>query len=426
MGVMRQKVLDRRALFFLLVAGLFLLVNGLSLSFVRYGGVHREPLGLVAVWFFVSTVVLILFQRYAPRADFFILAIYLFLSGWGLLLQARLAPAFIGRHFVWYLLGTALVVIIAMWIHPLEIGRNYRYTLLIAGILLLAITLLAGVNPTGFGAELWLRLPIPRINAYFQPSELLKLLLIFFFASYFADRGRGLVVSQTGNWRESASYLLPLLLMWGFCVILLIWQRDLGAATLFFVLFVVLLYTATGRKHYITLGALLLIIAGVIGYRAFGVVALRIDTWWNPWPEFNDRGFQIIQSLYALTAGGALGQGMAQGYPTFIPVVHSDFVLAAIGEEWGLLGLTVVLACFAVFTQRGLRIAMLNNNTYSLYLALGITTLLTTQTLLICGGVTKLLPLTGVTLPFVSYGGSSFLVSCIMVGVLLYLSTTTD
>jgi cell division protein FtsW len=210
--------------------------------------------------------------------------------------------------------------------------------------------------------------------------------------------------------------------MWGFCMALLIWQQDLGAAALFFILFLALLYLATGSKWYTLGGLALLLLAGVIAYHLFPVVALRVDAWWNPWPDADNRAFQIVQSLYALASGGALGQGIGQGFPNYIPVVHSDFAFAAIAEEWGLVGSLSVVALFALLAHRGIRVALLRKRPFQSYLAAGITILYSAQALLIMGGVTKLLPLTGVTLPFVSYGGSSMLVSCIMAGLLLHLS----
>ena len=154
----------------------------------------------------------------------------------------------------------------------------------------------------------------------------------------------------------------------------------------------------------------------------FDVVALRVEAWWNPWPDSLGRAFQIVQSLYAVAAGGFVGQGVGQGFPIYIPVVHSDFVFAAVAEEWGLVGSLSLVAIFMLLAYRGLRLAMLNKRPFRVYLAAGITLLFSVQALLIMGGVTKLLPLTGVTLPFISYGGSSMLISSIMLGLLLYMS----
>jgi cell division protein FtsW (lipid II flippase) len=219
-----------------------------------------------------------------------------------------------------------------------------------------------------------------------------------------------------------------LLLMGGFSLLLLVWQRDLGAAALFFLLFLALLYLATGRPAYVVTGLLMLVAGGLFGYVAFGnLVALRIDAWLNPWPDASDRAYQIVQSLYAFAAGGVTGQGIGQGYPGYIPVVHSDFAFAAIGEEWGLIGALSILGCFMLLAQRALRAAVLSTNRlrprpFHTYLAAGIAVLFSVQAILIMAGVTKLLPLTGITLPFVSYGGSSLVVSGLMAGLLFFLT----
>lgn len=404
----------------LTLVGIFVLTNAISLSLVRQEAIVWAHLQPVVLWIVVTAIAAYLLQRYRPTHDTTLFTLYAFLTGWGLVLQDRLAPAFIGRHTLWFTVGTAVMVAIAILPDSLRPLRHYRYTLLLTGILLLGITLLLGVNPSGFGAALWL--PIPFVNAYFQPSELLKLLIIFFFASYFADRGRALDVSHRSGWEGALPYIAPLLLMWGFCMLLLVWQQDLGAAAIFFVLFLAMLYIATGKRRYLLIGSFLLIAGGVIGYLAYDLVALRIDAWWNPWPDFDNRAFQIVQSLYALASGGIIGQGIGQGFPTFIPVVHSDFIFAAIGEEWGLLGTLATICAFALLAQRGFYIALTALNSFRLYVAVGITVLLSTQAFLIMGGVTKLLPLTGVTLPFLSYGGSSLLMACVMLGLLLYLS----
>lgn len=405
----------------LVVAALFVAVQTVALSLVDSGRVAPARLLVPGVWLLLMAAAHIVLGRFRPRHDPFLLPVFAMLTGWGLVLQDRLAPNFLLRQTAWVAVGTALLLVVAVLPRTLQPLRQYRYTVLVFGLILLALTFVFGVNPSGYGAALWL--PVPLLGSiYFQPSELLKLLFVFFFASYFADRG--LVYRDSigrGRW-AFVPYLAPLLLMWGFCVLLLVWQRDLGAATLFFILFLALLYVATGQRAYVLGGFVMLLAAGVIGYVAFDVVALRVDAWLNPWPDYDDRAFQIVQSLYALAAGSVGGSGIGQGFPDYIPVVHSDFVLAAITEEWGLIGALALIVCFALLTQRGLRIALLARRAFPMYVTVGITVLLSAQTLLIMGGVAKLVPLTGVTLPFVSYGGSSMVLGSVMVGLLLYLS----
>ena len=409
----------------LLVAALFVFSNAFALGLARDGRINGSTLWGPLCWLAAQAVAFWLLHKYAPTHDPFLLPLVGLLTGWGIVLQDRLAPNFLLRQVVWVVLGTAVLVGITLLPRNLRWLRHYRYTLLLLGIFLLAATLLFGINPSGAStARYWLRLPIPFFSpVYFQPSELLKLLLVIFLASYFDEREAILQLSQGNGRLQRISYLAPLLLMWGFCMVLLVWQRDLGAATLFFILFLSLLYLATGDWRIVAGGVGLLLLAGTFAYFAFNLVTLRIDAWWNPWPDADSRAFQIVQSLYAVAAGGIWGQGVGQGFPQYIPVVHSDFAFAAIAEEWGLIGSLGVVGCFALIAHRGMRLALLTERPFRRYLAAGIIILFSAQAFLIMGGVTKLLPLTGVTLPFLSYGGSSMLISHVMAGLLLYLST---
>ncbi len=421
-----QEQNGRREGSLLILAAAFVFVNAIGLSLSTAGTISWNHLWAPVFWLILIGGSHFILHRFKPHRDAYILPLYALLTGWGLILIDRLAANFLSRQLIWLSISTAVFILITVLPRNLRWLRRYRYTWLFLGLILLAATLIFGVNPSGYGAALWL--PIPLIGqVYFQPSELLKLLLIVFLASYFEEREELLRVSSRKGLHGSLPYLAPLLLMWGFCIILLVWQRDLGAATLFFVVFLTLLYMATGDRRYVILGIGLMLLASLFAYFAFqDLVALRIDAWWNPWPDANDRAFQIVQSLYALASGHIFGQGVGQGAPYYIPVVHSDFVFAAIAEEWGLIGSMGVIICFLLLAYRGLKLAILAQRPFYQYLAAGITILFTAQTLLIMGGVTKLLPLTGVTLPFVSYGGSSLLLSSVMLGLLLFLSGTVE
>lgn len=408
--------------FLLLLAAAFVFINAVAMSLASEGSFQWSHLYPPVGWLVTIIFAYLVLLRTRPIHDPYLLPLVALMSGWGLILIDRLAPNFLNRQLIWLVLGISILLLSSLFPRDLGWLYRYRYTWLLGGILLLAATLWFGVNPSGQGATLWLKVPLLG-SVFFQPSELLKLLLVIFLASYFDDRSRMLSVRIGNGLRPALAYLAPLMLMWGFCLVLLVWQQDLGAATLFFTVFLVLLYLATGQWQYVTLGFILLLLAGLIGYFAFDLVALRIDTWLNPWIEADSRGFQIVQSLYALASGGVLGQGVSQGYPTYIPVVHSDFAFAAIAEEWGLIGSLTILYCFAVLAYRGIRIASRSNRLFNLFLATGITVVFSTQSFLIMAGVTKLFPLTGVTLPFVSYGGSSFVMSSLMIGLLLNLST---
>ena len=365
-------------------------------------------------------------RRWRPGHDPLLLPAAGLLTGMGLVMVARLAPRFLARQTIWSLLGLGTMLAAALGLREqagratwpgLRLLRRYRYTWLIGGLAVLALTLAFGVNPAGTGARLWLGLG----GFYFQPSEPLKLLMVIFLASYLAEK-RPLLTGtayQVGRLRlPPLPYLGPVLLMWGFSLLLLIWQRDLGAAWLFFAVFLLMLYVTTGQLRYVLLGLGLFGLGALIGYRLFDHVRLRVDIWWSPWAEASGRAFQIVQSLLAFAAGGVLGQGIGQGRPTFIPVVHSDFVFSAIGEELGLLGTLGVMALFALLVTRAGRISLAAQTPFRQLLAFGLAAMLGLQALTIMAGSLKLVPLTGVTLPFVSYGGSSLVTSFALVGLL--------
>ncbi|NWG15944.1 MAG: FtsW/RodA/SpoVE family cell cycle protein [Chloroflexi bacterium] len=408
------------------VSAAFLVVNFLALDLLRPGLNRLSHWLPLVLWGTCAVVGKRLLDRKLPGHDPVIFPLAMFLSGWGLVLIERLAPNFADRQILWLVLSVGAMLLAAALPHLLRWLRNYRYSLLVAGLGLLAGTIVLGTNPSGqAGApELWLGFgPI-----FVQPSEILKIILAAFLASYLAEqypamRAAGLA-SEGRRLGLSPRVVGPVLLMWGLSVVILVWQRDLGTAALFFVVFLVLLYIASGHSLILVSGGLLLLIAGIIAYREFSVVRLRVDIWLNPWPEADARAFQIVQSLLAFAAGGIFGQGVGQGSPVYIPVVHSDFVFAALAEEWGLLGIVAALVCILALFTRGLRIGIQQQGRpFQALLAVGLSTLLAAQSLLITGGVLKVLPLTGVTLPFMSYGGSSLLASFIIVGLLLRLST---
>jgi cell division protein FtsW (lipid II flippase) len=328
---------------------------------------------------------------------------------------------------VWLPVSLAALLAVAAAPRDLRWLRRYRYTWLFAGLLLLAATLVFGVNPSGAQVErLWLQVgPL-----YLQPSEILKLLFIAYLSSYLAEKRELIAVAglRLGRFRvvinafPALPYLAPLLAMWGLAMILLASQQDMGAALLFFFTFLAMLYIASGQPGYVVIGLGLFLVGATIAYRLIGRVALRVDIWWNPWADASGRAFQIVQSLIAFGAGGLVGQGLGQGAPTVIPVVHSDFVYAAIGEEFGLSGTLAVVALYGVLMMRGFRSAMRARAPFAQLLGAGLSTLIGLQAWVIMAGNAGLIPLTGVTLSFLSYGGSSLLASLVAIGLLLQVS----
>lgn len=380
----------------------------------------------VIVWIACSLVGEWWLHRVLPERDKLLFPLAMFMSGWGLITIDRLTPFFADRQTIW--LAVSVVALLATITFPnvLRLLRGFRYTLLVVGLLLLIATILLGTNPSGqSGApQLWLGVS----GLYFQPSEALKIILVAFLASYLGEQYPTLRFSAgtSSGWRLSLSPRVfgPILLMWGICIVVLIWQRDLGAAILFFMIFMLLLYVASGSLRILLIGGLLIVVAAIVAYSAISLVRLRIDIWLNPWLEPDGRSYQLVQSLFAFGSGGIFGEGLGQGAPYYIPVVHSDFIFAAIAEEWGLLGVVVCVGTITTLLMRGLKIAVSQpGRPFQALFAVGLSAIVGVQSLLIMGGVLALVPLTGVTLPFFSYGGSSLLVNFIIVGLLLRLSS---
>jgi|YNPBryantNP2012_1023418.scaffolds.fasta_scaffold00403_2 cell division protein FtsW (lipid II flippase)/cell division protein FtsI/penicillin-binding protein 2 len=412
--IQRERVLLAIAACFF-VAGIITLEIACPVGFALYT--------MLAVVVFLScfTLAHFLLNRYLPHRDPFLLPVAGLLTGWGLLMIRRLAINFLLRQTVWVAVSSVVLLFITRWEDGLRLLRRFRYTWLFGGLILLAATLIFGVNPSGYGPRLWLG----GRGVYFQPAELLKLLLTAYLASYLAERRELLLLEKwkVGKWHlPPPAYIGPLIAMLGLALILLAWQQDLGAAMLFFFTFLVMLFLATARWGYLAAGMALFIALGIPAYYLSERVAVRVDGWLNPWPDAADRTFQIVQSLLAFGAGGVFGQGLGLGSPTFIPAVHTDFVFAAIGEEFGLAGVLAIIALYGVLLLRGFRIAARAPRPFERFLAAGLTGGLVIQAWVIMAGNARLAPIAGVTLPFVSYGGSSLLMSFVTIALLLRIS----
>lgn len=379
-------------------------------------------IGLVGGWAVIWGGGYAVLRARLPEGALLLLPPVALMTGWGLLILARVLPGYLLRQLVWLALGMGVLCATALFSRLSRLLRRYRYTLLVGGLLLLGTTLLFGVNPSGQGARLWLGGRLGRgPGIYFQPSELLKLLLVIYLAAYLAERRS--VPAQSPDLQLWPAVLGPMLLMVGLALVLLAWQQDLGAALLFYLTFLAMLYLAWGRISHVLIGLVMFAPIAVGGALLSDRVALRVSIWLDPWaPAQADRAFQILRSLFAMAAGGLLGEGPGLGYPTLIPAVHTDFVYAALIEEYGIAGGIALLGLLAILVQRGLRIAQRSKSPFETFLAGGLSTLLAIQTWVITAGNTKLIPITGVTLPFLSYGGSSLVISMGLVGLLLNLS----
>lgn len=356
-----------------------------------------------------------------PHADQVILPTAAMLASLSMVMVARLEPSLATRQAVWVGIGS-LAMLVTLTVLP-SIGwlRQYRYTWAALGLLLVLSTFIFGVDPNGSGARLWLGFG----GVYFQPSEILKVLLVIFFAAYLDDYRELLALStvRLGPLRlPPLPYLAPLLLMLAVALGTIVLQRDLGAALLLFGLFLSMLFVASGRSSYVVAGLALFVVGATLLYRLFSVVKIRVETWADPWATASTTGYQLVQGLTALAAGGLFGSGLTYGYPEYVPAVHTDFMIAAIGEEMGLAGTLAVVALYVLLVHRGLRVAMLTRDTFAALVAAGLTSVVAIQALVILGGTLKLIPLTGVTLPLLSYGGSSILANFVLLGLLLAVS----
>ncbi|PWB53497.1 MAG: hypothetical protein C3F13_08765 [Anaerolineales bacterium] len=421
---------DRTEQRLLILAGAFMAVFSLALSLsnaarlrtwqVDYRWVHW--LGF-AVWLIVAWLLHQQLARHLPDRDPFLFPITALLSGWGLLTIWRLSDGLGLRQSAWLLLiGIAFMLAIRFDRtgengRILEYLRRFKYVWLTSGLLLTAATLFLGTNPMGGGPRLWLGC----CGLYFQPSEPLKLLLIIYLAAYLADRQ----VTQASSTRL-LPLLTPTLLMTGLALLLLVFQRDLGTAALFMVLYAVVVYTGTGKKRVLLASLVILLLAAAAGYALFDVVSLRVDAWINPWLDPAGRSYQIVQSLLAVANGGLFGRGVGMGSPALVPIAQSDFIFSAVSEEIGLVGALGVLVLLALLVSRGMRLGMKSGDLFHRLLAIGLVVHLVGQSILIIAGNLRVLPLTGVTLPFVSYGGSSLFVSYFELLCLLLISNRQE
>ncbi len=371
------------------------------------------PIGLAVA--FAAAHVAVRFL--APGADPAILPIVFVLSGIGITFVTRLAPDLATRQVIWLFISVAAMVAALVAVRNLDKLARYKYTLGALGVVLLVLPIFVGFEQSG--AKLWISV----FGLFsFQPGELAKVLVIVFLASFLSENRELLSIgvrTVLGVKIPRLRMLLPLLAMWLISLAIVVWERDLGSALLFFTIFLVMLYVATGRWFYPIVAAVLLAVGGVAAYHVFGHVKVRIDTWIDPFADPSDTGYQICQSLYSLADGGLFGTGIGQGMADLVPVVESDFIFSAIGEEMGLLGGSAVLLLFMLFAVRGLLTAARARSDLAAFMAVGLTASVSLQAFIIVGGVTRLIPMTGITLPFMSQGGTSLLASFIAVGLLL-------
>ncbi|RDB64387.1 peptidoglycan glycosyltransferase [Gordonibacter sp. 28C] len=372
------------------------------------------PIGIFAAFVIAHLAT----RKFAPKADPAILPIVFALSGIGICFVERLAPKLALGQVMWLFLGVACMVLVMVLVRNLDKVAKYKYTLMIVGFLLLLSPLVPGIGQEIYGSRIWLS-----IGSYsFQPGEIAKIVIVLFLAGYLAQNREMLSVF---TWRvgpfklPDIRVLLPLLLMWLVALVIVVFEKDLGSALVFFFLFLIMLYVATGKKFFLVVGLGLIAIGGVGAYIGFDHVQVRVQNWLDPFADAQDTGYQLVQGIYSIADGDLFGVGIGRGLAENIPVVESDYIFAAIAEEIGLLGAAGVLLLFLCLAIRGFVTAARAKSDVSSFVAVGLTTMIVLQAFIIVGGITRLIPLTGLTLPFISQGGSSLLASFIAVGFLL-------
>jgi cell division protein FtsW (lipid II flippase) len=375
-------------------------------------------------------------RRFAPYADPLILPCVALLNGLGLVMIRRLdfaaaekaaqagtaAPrADAPLQLIWTAVAVAAFIAVLIVIRDHTRLARYTYTSAAAGLFLLLLPALPGVGATINGARLWIRLgPIT-----VQPSEVAKILLMIFFAGYLVAKRDVLSLASrrvAGLDLPRARDLGPILVAWAASLAVLVREKDLGSSLLFFGIFIVMVYVATERTSWLLIGLALFAFGSFTAYQIFGHVHARVDTWLHPFADAGGSGYQLVQGLFGFGTGGITGTGLGKGSPGIVPFAKTDFIMAAIGEELGLAGVMAVLMLFALIVERGLRAALSCRDSFGKLLATGLAFALSLQVFVIVGGVTGLIPLTGVTLPWLSYGGSSVVMNWVLIALLLRIS----
>jgi len=396
-------------------------------------------LGLIAVLLGINLLLSFTF----PKADQVLLPLVGLLSGIGVLMATRLGPNLLpfpdpalgSRQLLWVILGLVAFLVTLFGLRNMNWLRRYKYTWALLGIILVGITLAHSLR-ANLDSPTHDQLNIGPLNL--QPSELLKIFLVIFFAAYLSEN---IDIVSGGNLRLGPlrlppfRQLGPLALMLGLALLLFLGIRELGLALLIYGIFLVMIYLGSGKISYVIGSLLIFFVLGFIGYALFSyvrsrfaVVGIDVTTWTAQSEDLYQKtggGFQIVQGLIALANGGIIGTGIGLGHPTFVPVVQSDMIFTALGEELGLAGLFAIIGIYLLIIYRGYRIAVQARDSFNQLLAAGLTSIFAIQTLIIAAGNMKFLPLTGIPLPFLSYGGSSILANYIIIGILLRISHNT-
>jgi cell division protein FtsW (lipid II flippase) len=423
-------------------AELFLLFLALVVGIGAYAavglGVDGEvPVNLIGYggWLTVLVLATHLTLRFtAPYADPVLLPLVAALNGLGLAVIYRLdlakeaaggAHDFAQQQLIWMTLGVLLFIATLTLLRDHRVLQRFTYTSGLAAVVLLLLPLVPGLGTRIYGAQIWIRVgPLS-----FQPGEVAKVLLVLAIAGYLvlhrdalALAGRRVLFIDLPRGRD----LGPILAMWLISLGVLVFQRDLGSSLLFFGLFLIMLYVATERPGWLVVGAALFTAGAFLGYQLFAHVRVRFDTWLNPMDYYSDengaKSFQIVETMFGMGWGGLVGRGFGGGSPERVPLAESDFIMAAIGEELGLTGVIAVILIYGLIVERALRTALICRDGYGKLVATGLAGVFALQVFVVVGGVTRLIPLTGLTTPFLSYGGSSLVANWVIIALIARIS----
>ena len=418
----------------LIVGAASLAAFGVTLvNFATAGSIDAQ----VALTFLVFTIafgaVHIAVRRFAPDGSTALIPVTALVTAFGFIEIYRINPVRADLQRWWLLIGAALAVAVLVWMHRVgtDALRRYRNITLATAIGLMLLPMLPsdwGFPVRGLtvnGSRLWVEINVVFTSLNFQPGEIAKVAFVVFLAGYLADRRVALIEAKRkigGLALPEPRQLVPLLVVWGATLAVMVGQRDLGASLLWFAVFVAMLYAATGQSSYLTGGLFLTLIGAIGSWRVFDHVQRRVTAWINPLGDFEDAGFQVAQGMFGLGTGSLSGSGPGLGRPDLIPNAITDFIFAAVGEEFGFAGTVAVLASYALIVAIGFGIALRARDRFRKLLATGLTLTFGIQTFLIIGGVLRVVPLTGITLPFMSYGGSSLVGNFILIALLLRIS----
>jgi cell division protein FtsW (lipid II flippase) len=416
--------LRTRELLNLLLVGLLTAAGFASVYIARQDVVSTGSLSYAAFFVALFVVAHVLLRMRLPHADPYLLPLGGLLCAIGLTEIYRIDPDLAFRQGLWVVVGVAVFAVLVLFMRDYRALDNVKYVLGLSAIGLLVLPALPGIGRTINGATLWVDIG-PLV---FQPGELAKVMIVIFLAGYLRDNREMLSFGVGSGRLPSPKHLGPLLLIWGGAMLVLFQTRDLGGALLYFAIFLVMLYTATARWSFVAVGLGLFLLGAFALYQVIPHVQDRVEGWLDPWSDPQGETYQLVQSIYAISSGGVFGSGLGRGIlvspegESYIPFLETDFIFSAVAQELGLAGAAAVVLLYLLFAFRGFRISMLADDGFSKLLAAGLTAAVAIQAFIIIGGVTGLIPLTGITLPFVSYGGSSIVANFVVLALLLMVS----